>query len=132
MTWFRHGLRFDCTQCGECCRMPAGSVVLVSPEEVEAISAHLGRPVRTQQIDGDVSLRAAGGWCEFYDPNTKRCTVYAARPAQCRTFPFWPANTNDPMAWTLAAMCCEGIGRGELISEEEITARIRAAPAGLV
>lgn len=112
--------------------MPAGSVVLVSPEEIAAISTYLGRPIQTQTTWGGESLRAAGGWCEFCDPNTKQCTVYAARPAQCRTFPFWPANTNDPMAWTLAAMSCEGIGRGELISEEEITARIRAAPAGLV
>ncbi len=27
--------------------------------------------------------------CEFFDLNKKQCTIYDARPVQCRTFPFW-------------------------------------------
>jgi len=27
--------------------------------------------------------------CIFFDENLKRCSIYEARPNQCRTFPFW-------------------------------------------
>ncbi len=27
--------------------------------------------------------------CIFYDSKTNGCTIYEARPLQCRTFPFW-------------------------------------------
>ncbi len=27
--------------------------------------------------------------CEFFDTSLRQCTIYEARPKQCRTFPFW-------------------------------------------
>ncbi len=34
-------------------------------------------------------LREGEYHCCLFDPYTKRCLVYQARPEQCRTFPFW-------------------------------------------
>jgi len=51
--------------------------------------------------------------CRFLDPVTKkRCLVYEARPAQCRTWPFWPENMNA-RAWDREVVAfCPGVGKG--------------------
>jgi uncharacterized protein len=41
-----------------------------------------------------------------------RCRVYAQRPRQCRTYPFWPEVVGSRAAWQREARRCEGIGRG--------------------
>ena len=33
--------------------------------------------------------------CIFFDLEQKRCSVYDARPSQCRTFPFWEYFKNN-------------------------------------
>ena len=33
--------------------------------------------------------------CCFFDPVEVRCTVYAVRPEQCRTYPFWEPFRKD-------------------------------------
>ena len=38
---------------------------------------------------GWTQLRFEAESCVFLEPGTNRCTVYGARPTQCRTFPFW-------------------------------------------
>ena len=40
MSWYKDGLKFKCTGCGQCCTGAPGYVWL-SPEEVDAIAAHL-------------------------------------------------------------------------------------------
>lgn len=55
--------------------------------------------------------------CVFWDDG---CTVYAARPRQCRTFPFWSDQVTTPNAWSEVAKECEGIGEGRLYSISEI------------
>lgn len=57
------------------------------------------------------------GDCVFYD---KGCTVYAARPTQCRTFPFWSENLKSRTAWNELSEECPGVGQGQLYSVEEI------------
>jgi Fe-S-cluster containining protein len=66
--------------------------------------------------------------CRFLAPCG--CAVYAARPTQCRTFPFWPEILEDKKEVTAAAKYCPGIGQGELIQIEvarEQAAEMRAA-----
>ena len=47
-------------------------------------------------------------------------TVYAARPQQCRSWPFWPENMRKKV-WNLEVVPgCEGIGRGRRHSPAEI------------
>ena len=45
------------------------------------------------------------------------CSVYEARPLQCRSFPFWSSNVEDKAAWESAAVDCPGINnRVEVIN----------------
>lgn len=52
------------------------------------------------------------------------CSVYEARPLQCRTFPFWLSMLESSQSWTAASetMGCPGMGKGELHPMEEIEA----------
>ena len=43
--------------------------------------------------------------CVFWNGG---CTVYAARPCQCRTYPFWPYMLLNSAAWENAAKDCPG------------------------
>ena len=135
--WYRDGIRFSCTQCGDCCTGGPG-YVWVTRTEVEALAKHRGLDV---QAFGRRYLRKVGsrysllekpnGDCIFFE---KGCTVYPARPRQCRTFPFWPENLSSRGAWSDVAANCPGAGRGRLYSSSEID-RIRrgegSASAGL-
>ena len=51
--------------------------------------------------------------------------MYAARPTQCRTFPFWRSAIRDG-DWTPEVReLCEGVGRGPAHSPEYTQARMR-------
>jgi len=43
------------------------------------------------------------------DQQTGRCSVHEAKPAACRTYPFWPENLASPYEWAREAALCEGI-----------------------
>ena len=128
--WYQDGLRFECTRCGNCCTGPPG-FVWVTAEEVAAIAEFRGESVAevtavyTRAVDGQRSLREkANGDCIFFD-RAAGCTVYPARPRQCRTWPFWESNVATPQAWERTCAVCPGSGRGELIPAEEITRRLK-------
>jgi Fe-S-cluster containining protein len=57
------------------------------------------------------------------------CSVYQARPLQCRTFPFWPSILDSPASWKIAKSGCPGMGRGRLFSREEIESNLAARKA---
>ena len=128
-SFYAKGLRFSCTGCGECCRARNGkpSWVYVTIDERRRLAQHLKLPtsVFTQRYceksNGFFHLRHPTSDCVFLDG--ARCTVYAARPGQCRTFPFWRENMS-PQAWEQTARECEGVGRGRLWSPEEIELRL--------
>ena len=127
--WYQDGLRFRCTQCGNCCTGAPG-YVWVTDEEVEDIARHRGEsPVETlalftRLIGKRRSLKErAGGDCVFYD-RKQGCTVYPVRPRQCRTWPFWESNAVTKHTWERTCEICPGAGEGELISSEEITRRL--------
>jgi Fe-S-cluster containining protein len=65
-----------------------------------------------------------GGDCVFFDNAARRCSVYEARPRQCRTWPFWKSNVAAPHAWRETCLGCPGAGNGPLIPLEEIEARV--------
>ena len=66
-----------------------------------------------------LSLRERDNYdCVFWEEGG--CSVYAARPLQCRSFPFWPAQLADRESWRLAGGDCPGIGTGPLHSAIEI------------
>ena len=127
--WYHGGLRFRCTQCGDCCTGAPGHV-WVTDEEIHAIAAFLHEPpeqvtaMHTHVAHRGRSLREkSNGDCVFYDQSAG-CTIYAARPGQCRTWPFWESNIESPKDWQHTCEICPGSGHGELISVEEITRRL--------
>ena len=128
--WYQSGLRFTCTQCGHCCTGEPG-FVWVDDADLAAIAQHRGetldevRGLYSRWTPRGRTLREkANGDCVFYDKNVG-CTVYPVRPPQCRTWPFWESNVADPEAWQATCEVCPGSGRGELISAEEITHRLK-------
>lgn len=52
------------------------------------------------------------------------CSVYEARPVQCSTYPFWSTLVETEGSWREEARDCPGIGRGGLLSREEIEERL--------
>jgi uncharacterized protein len=128
--WYAAGLRFTCTQCGDCCTGAPG-YVWVTDDELAAIARHLGQPVaevralHSRRARGRQTLREkANGDCVLYDKQ-KGCTVYPVRPAQCRTWPFWESNVETPDEWKKTCELCPGAGQGELIPAEEISRRLK-------
>ena len=88
--WYRDGLRFQCTRCGNCCT-GTGGTIRVSEDEIEALAEQLDlevaqfRETFTRRLrDGAVSLREKSSReCVFYD-RSGGCKVYERRPRQCR------------------------------------------------
>jgi Fe-S-cluster containining protein len=124
--WYEDGLRFTCTQCGNCCSGPEG-YVWVDEEEIAALAQRLELPVaqllklHTRRVGKRVSLRErANGDCTFLDEQTRRCTLYDLRPKQCRTWPFWNSNLESPKAWESARQTCPGMGSGQLYQLDHI------------
>jgi hypothetical protein len=127
--WYRDGLCFSCTGCGNCCTGAPG-VVWVDEDELLGIAEFLGQSVEevrarhTHLVGRRVSLtERANGDCTFFDGHTRRCTIYPVRPTQCRTWPFWNSNLESPQTWRETQQNCPGAGRGEFFSLEEIQAR---------
>jgi Fe-S-cluster containining protein len=58
--------------------------------------------------------------CVFLDAETRKCTVYKARPRQCRTWPFWDSNVRTPETWAATCEACPGAGTGKLYQLTEI------------
>jgi Fe-S-cluster containining protein len=125
--WYRDGLAFTCTKCGACCTGAPG-YVWVNSEEVAALAEHRGMSVEdfgrrfVRQVGDRYSLiERPGGDCIFWDRQVG-CTVYEARPIQCRTWPFWPENLDSPESWDQVTGVCPGSGRGQVFTVEEIRA----------
>ena len=122
------GARFACQGSGRCCTAHGEyGYVYLSLEDRRRLATHLG--LRTSSFtrrycatsDGQVHLTHPELDCCFLRGH--RCLVYAARPLQCRTWPFWPENM-APAAWSEVSAICRGIGRGRRYSPEEIRALV--------
>lgn len=105
------GLPYDCSKCpAYCC----------SYDEIELKNRDISRLAKHLELDretfirrftkrtrkGDVPIlrhkrdEIYGSACVFLDPKTRRCGVYDARPAVCRTFPDRPrCGYYDFLSW---------------------------------
>lgn len=134
--WYGRGLRFSCTQCGNCCTGPPGTVWFTG-EEGRSIAKALGLETAefykryAHKVDGRWSLRErpVGGKsfdCIFLDRSSANgptgCSIYAQRPAQCRTWPFWPENLTSRSTWEAVKRRtpCPGMDNGPLIPVDQI------------
>jgi Fe-S-cluster containining protein len=124
--WYQAGLRFECTQCGNCCTGAPG-YVWVNKQEIESLAALLKleaaefekRYVRQVGIRKSL-IEFPNGDCVFFHSESRTCQVYEGRPRQCRTWPFWNSNLSNPQAWAQAAEHCPGCNRGNLVELEQI------------
>jgi hypothetical protein len=123
--WYKYGLLFSCRRCGQCCRGEPG-YVWVTEAEISRMAAALQldlvdftRRFLRKIGDRQSLIELSNGDCVFY---SNGCAVYAARPVQCRTFPFWPNYLSSPETWGQAAQRCPGVGSGTRHSPEQIDA----------
>jgi Fe-S-cluster containining protein len=116
--WFDDGLRFKCTGCGGCCTGSPGYVFL-SHADLTRFAVHFGLTEKeftqqyTRYIDGQYALLDREGSYDCIFLKEKRCSVYEARPTQCRTFPWWIHHLREPSDWEEASRRCEGINHPE-------------------
>ncbi|MCA9057124.1 MAG: YkgJ family cysteine cluster protein [Planctomycetaceae bacterium] len=127
--WYKDGLPFTCTQCGDCCTGAPG-VVWVTDAELQEIAKHLDKPIgeirlfHTRIVRGRVSLTEyENGDCTFFDSRSRKCTVYSSRPIQCRTWPFWNSHLTSREAWQRVCDTCPGAGQGTIVPLERIQER---------
>lgn len=119
--WYAGGLAFGCQGCGDCCRGPGG-YVWIDNAEIEPLAKALGMKttdftyemLRTTP-EGLALVDSPNGDCPLLDEDGG-CRVYADRPMQCRTWPWWKENLVSPNAWASASRRCPGVGRGEIHS----------------
>jgi uncharacterized protein len=133
--WYKDGLRFTCTQCGNCCTGAPGSI-WVSEAEIAALALRLGideaafrkRYTRTVKGRGVSLVEKPNNDCVFW-ARGRGCTVYEDRPKQCRTWPFWRPLLESRADWDASAEGCPGMNRGKLHAAASIAAS--AADDGL-
>ncbi|MDG2385728.1 MAG: YkgJ family cysteine cluster protein [Pirellulaceae bacterium] len=129
--WYAEsGLKFNCSQCGDCCTGAPG-YVWINKEEI----SELARVAGIEDIEEfeDQYVRKVGirkslkefpnGDCVFFDSKSRKCQVYEARPRQCRTWPFWDSNLKTAETWQSTCEICPGSGQGKVYSIEEIETR---------
>ncbi len=129
--WYVDGIRFACTACGKCCLNHGDGYeyVFSSKAERAAIASHLGLSRKsfearyTERVGVGRSFISRGDACVFLEDG--RCSIYALRPRQCRTFPFWPDVLADRDTWESdVASFCPGVGQGDLFDLNAIRARL--------
>ena len=127
--WYKDGLKFTCSECGDCCTGAPG-YVWVNRAEIEAIAELVGMSVSEfeEQYTRKIGIRRSlkefsNGDCVFFDNEERNCEVYGARPRQCRTWPFWDSNLRTPEDWERTCEHCPGSGTGKLHQLDEIEER---------
>jgi Fe-S-cluster containining protein len=95
--------KFDELKCQECdgnCCIGESGYIWITQEEIEALAKHLNLTVsmtidkylfkaRYKYSIKEKQLSPTNYACVFFDTTKKQCSIYEARPKQCRTFPFW-------------------------------------------
>ena len=136
--WYAEGLRFTCTQCGNCCTGGPG-YVWFNDQEAQAMAQYAGlsdaafRRRHAHTVNGHWTLNErimpnGDHDCVFLTHNadgTRGCSIYPVRPQQCRTWPFWRENLRSESDWQHASRKCPGMqagntGRGDFYSVEQI------------
>jgi Fe-S-cluster containining protein len=142
--WYADGLKFTCSQCGNCCTGGPG-FVWISEVEIGRLADYLNLPPAEvkerycREVHGRYSLNENRNPRGEYDcvflkeqqiehvlgdevmVQTRRsCTIYPVRPLQCRTWPFWDSNLSSPEIWEIASKRCHGMNQGRTFSREQM------------
>lgn len=135
--WWSEGVRFQCQGSGQCCisRGEYGFVFLTLQDRRNlALKVGLSTLAFTRKyctkLGPAYHLKEdpARPECMFLEKKN-RCSVYEARPVQCRTWPWWP-ETMGAKAWKKeVAGYCPGVGKGPLRSADEIREQLQQQTA---
>lgn len=125
--FYEQGLRFECQGSGKCCTSHGEfGFVFLTQDDRRRFARHLkvSTTVFTKkycdQTNGIWHLKEDKGNPDCMFLKNKGCSVYEARPNQCRTWPFWPEVMNAKAWKSEVADFCPGVGKGRLWSKQEI------------
>tara|TARA_B100000579_G_C22627650_1_gene755000 strand:- start:404 stop:829 length:426 start_codon:yes stop_codon:yes gene_type:complete len=122
-----NGTRFQCQGSGKCCVSRGGyGFVYLNKKDIKRFANFFNIKKKDfierncVKEDGNIRLKEINlnGNCIYL--KHKKCSVYAARPEQCRTWPFWPENMNTKKWKKEIINFCPGIGKGKFYSPKEI------------
>lgn len=125
--WWDQGVRFECQGSGKCCTSHGEyGFVFLTLKDRQIMAKFLG--LKTSEFTRNYCEKTGGIWHLKEDPKNpdcqflknKGCSVYEARPTQCRTWPFWPEVMNAKSWKKDVINFCPGVNKGRLISKEEI------------
>lgn len=134
--WWQEGVQFECQGSGKCCTSHGefGFVFLTLADRRKmAKFLKMSTPAFTRKY----CEKHGGVWhliekkdqpdCMFL--KNKRCSIYEARPMQCRTWPFWPEVMGAKEWNTEVKSFCPGVGKGRVIPAEEIKVALKKQKA---
>src|SRR5205085_2656277 len=106
-------------------------------DDVERMAAHKEMSVEdftrkyVRRVDTRLSLKErSNGDCVMLVDG--KCSVYAAKPTQCSTFPFWDGVLESRASWAETAAKCPGMDKGDCYDEGEIDLLRRGVPEPLL
>ena len=128
---YSKGMRFQCQKSSNCC-VSRGSYgfVYLSKKDILRLSIYTDLSIKDfiklycEKTYGFVHFkeRRKNSECQFLEK--KRCSIYKARPTQCRTWPFWSENMKTKIWNEEIQSFCPGIGKGKIIQQSQIEKNI--------
>ena len=129
---YQDGIKFECQGSSNCC-VSRGSYgyVYLSNKDILRLSKFTNLRFKDfinlycDETDGFTHLKEINknGSCQFL--NKKKCSVYKARPTQCRTWPFWSENMKAKTWNDDISKFCPGINKGKRINKKKIDKMIK-------
>ncbi|MGA0164420.1 MAG: YkgJ family cysteine cluster protein [Bdellovibrionota bacterium] len=130
--FWEKGIQFECQGSGKCCVSRSGyGYVYVTKEDRKKLANYF--KIKITEFTKKFCVKSDEGFFHLKDGddgncgflNGKRCSVYEARPTQCRTWPFWPELMNA-RSWSKdVAAFCPGVGKGRVWKKEEIEEQVQ-------
>ncbi|MBX3475529.1 MAG: YkgJ family cysteine cluster protein [Planctomycetes bacterium] len=131
--WYQAGLRFRCLapDCVDCCSGKRGAgYVWVKVEEMQALAEFLR--MEFEPFTRKYVRQASNRYSLIEKPNKDciflrdgGCSVYPARPGQCRTYPFWHEVMASEQTWAKESTQCPGINHdAPIVPADEVTRQL--------
>ena len=126
-TWWDEGIRFECQGSGKCCTSHGEfGFVFLTKSDRQRMAKHLKISTLSfskkycDKKNGAFHLKEDGINLDCLFLKDKKCSIYEARPTQCRTWPFWPEIMNAKSWKKEVVDFCPGVGKGKVISAKKI------------
>ena len=124
--WWHAGLRFECSQCGDCCTGAPG-FVWVNREEIVALAAEVGlevdeferKDVKTVGVRKSLDERANGD-CRCSIPRRANAPSTTPGPGSAAVGRSGSPICAPPQTWQQTCQVCPGSGKGPVVPAEKI------------